>query len=154
MPTRTIIQLAATQVAESSLTQCEMYLHALCDDGTVWRINNRDISENGFWEAVPPIPQPEPEVVKPQGDRWFLDRDEGDLWGVPPNSLPCVKVESAAHAAHLIKLGMTLVCTSYGEHSARSIAARFAKEGEPSLIERRPGDGDATFTYLFDPIPF
>lgn len=57
---RKIIQIVASQVSEGALTQCEMYLHALCDDGTLWRISNRDIDVNGFWAAIPPIPQDEP----------------------------------------------------------------------------------------------
>lgn len=55
MVERKIIQITACQVAEGAITQCEAYLHALCDDGTVWRISNRDIDDGREWQRVPRI---------------------------------------------------------------------------------------------------
>jgi hypothetical protein len=52
---RKIVQITSAQVAEGAVTQCEMYVIALCDDGTLWRISNRDIDTNGFWRRVPDI---------------------------------------------------------------------------------------------------
>lgn len=50
---RRIIKITSCGVAENSCTQCEMMLHALCDDGTVWEIDNRGAG----WRPMPPIPQ-------------------------------------------------------------------------------------------------
>lgn len=50
---RKIVQIVACGIQENASTQCEMILHALCDDGTVWRTDNR----NNEWWTVAPIPQ-------------------------------------------------------------------------------------------------
>jgi hypothetical protein len=49
---RKIIQISSAVTAEG------LFLHALCDDGTVW-INDSATSQ-GRWSRVPPIPQDEP----------------------------------------------------------------------------------------------
>jgi len=52
---RKIIQISACGVQENGATQCEMMLHALCDDGTVWVGNNR----SHVWRPIAEIPQGE-----------------------------------------------------------------------------------------------
>ena len=53
--TRRVIQITSCGVQENGSTQCEMFIHALCDDGTVWRTDNR--SEE--WTKLPSIPADE-----------------------------------------------------------------------------------------------
>ena len=57
--TRKIIQIAACGVEENYTTQGEALIFALCDDGTLWRTDNRCIDERDCWTAVPEIPQSE-----------------------------------------------------------------------------------------------
>lgn len=56
MTNRKIIQITGTGVDNNAGTQCDSFLWALCDDGTVWRI-----ADAYGWVAVPPIPQDENE---------------------------------------------------------------------------------------------
>lgn len=53
--TRRVIQITSCGVEENASTQCEMFLHALCNDGSVWEIDNRGAG----WRRMPPIPQGE-----------------------------------------------------------------------------------------------
>lgn len=51
---RRIVQISGVGVDNNSVTQCNAYLFALCNDGSVWRTNT---SFYGEWLAMPPIPQ-------------------------------------------------------------------------------------------------
>lgn len=51
---RKIIQVAVTGVANTAATQCNYITTALCDDGTVWEMD--DASRR--WGELAPIPQP------------------------------------------------------------------------------------------------
>lgn len=52
---RKIIQIASVGVENNPNTQCNVILHALCDDGTVWEL--RDNTRTPEWFQLPPIPQ-------------------------------------------------------------------------------------------------
>ena len=62
---RKIIQITSTGVDETSSTQCEAIFMALCDDGTLWAMNNRCMWNNNPWERVSNVPQD----IQPT-DRW------------------------------------------------------------------------------------
>jgi hypothetical protein len=53
-PSRCIVQITATGVANNIATQCDYFVFALCSDGALFRIDNRP---GAAWEAMPPIPQ-------------------------------------------------------------------------------------------------
>ena len=53
MFTRHIVQIVTNGHKETGRTQSEESLFALCNDGTVWCINNRD----SRWRLLPRIPQ-------------------------------------------------------------------------------------------------
>ena len=53
---RRIVQISTTRVDEKLTTQCDYIIVALCDDGTIWEIGNRDFSK---WTRIPNIPQDE-----------------------------------------------------------------------------------------------
>ena len=52
---RKIIQIAFSGVENTSQTQCNAQLFALCDDGTLWMIKNNDDK----WIKIPNVPQEE-----------------------------------------------------------------------------------------------
>lgn len=52
-PRRRVIQIAVTGVQENASTQCEMMLHALCDDGSIWWRDNR----GSGWVQISDVPQ-------------------------------------------------------------------------------------------------
>jgi hypothetical protein len=52
---RQVIQISTIRVDESLTTQCEYITTALCNDGTIWEIANRNYAE---WTRIPDIPQP------------------------------------------------------------------------------------------------
>ena len=54
---RKIVQIAAAGHENVSTTQSNLTLFALCNDGTVWDINNQQAT----WRQLPPIPQAEPD---------------------------------------------------------------------------------------------
>lgn len=56
---RKIVQIAAMGMAENAQTQCDGWVVALCNDGTVWWIDNRDAVTPGRprWSRLPSIPQ-------------------------------------------------------------------------------------------------
>lgn len=56
---RKIVQISVTGVVNNSSTQCNYVTAALCDDGTVWVID--DYADRG-WLKYPDIPQPTPEA--------------------------------------------------------------------------------------------
>lgn len=50
---RKIVQITSCQVQDNSFTRNDLMLSALCDDGSLWLIGNR----NGEWTRVDDIPQ-------------------------------------------------------------------------------------------------
>lgn len=54
---RKIVQIAFSGIRESQSTQTNYITAALCDDGTVWHID-QDFGNPYFsWRKLPPIPQ-------------------------------------------------------------------------------------------------
>ena len=49
---RRITQITSCGVSNNQTTQCNAFIHALCDDGTVWLIRDND----GEWLQLPEIP--------------------------------------------------------------------------------------------------
>jgi len=54
------IQISAAGVENTSSTQCNLVLFALCDDGTIWEL--RDNTANPAWHKLPAVPQDQPGV--------------------------------------------------------------------------------------------
>lgn len=52
MKTRKIVQMAIDFSSDSS---CPPYIYALCNDGTLWGINDKPDEK---WRPLPSIPQP------------------------------------------------------------------------------------------------
>lgn len=51
--TRRIIQISSFGIDNNIATQCNLILHALCIDGSVWQFDDG----RKEWETLPPIPQ-------------------------------------------------------------------------------------------------
>lgn len=154
MPNRKIVQIAACAVAENHMTQCEAYVHALCDDGTVWRLSNRDIDVDGFWAKVPAIPQDEPDAASeptpaPVGRQSWPPEGLGgmDLW-----------VRESGEAVQIIDRDTFWIAVA----SKDQIVAAFFVNDATCLLDM-PGDALETrnfdyegnsFTVPANPIPF
>jgi len=54
---RKIIQIALCGHNETMMTQSEFTLFALCDDGEVFFITNRELRDMAGWSVAPSIPQ-------------------------------------------------------------------------------------------------
>ena len=52
---RKIIQVSCSGVDNVSSTQCSFIVIALCNDGTVWQMDNN--TNSPFWFKLPDIPQ-------------------------------------------------------------------------------------------------
>lgn len=50
-PTSKIIQIAVAGVNNNSQTQCNAYIYALCEDGSLWGV--RDTESDWFCEVEP-----------------------------------------------------------------------------------------------------
>jgi hypothetical protein len=70
---RKIVQIACCGVDNVQSTQCNFFLYALCDDGTLFgRCNN----ENAWWQ-VPPIPDAPKETNQPAKCICKIDNESG-----------------------------------------------------------------------------
>lgn len=58
---RSIIQIASTGVANNATTQCDVMVHALCSDGTIWQYDNAYAN----WIQLPEIPDGPPASIAP-----------------------------------------------------------------------------------------
>jgi hypothetical protein len=57
---RKIVQVTAAGVEEKQSTQCECFLFALCDDGTLWMTDNRIVfgrPGEPYWTRLQDVPQ-------------------------------------------------------------------------------------------------
>lgn len=53
--TRRIVQISTCGVTNHASTQCDSFVYALCDDGSVWMTDEASHK----WTCFPPIPQGE-----------------------------------------------------------------------------------------------
>lgn len=54
-PTRKIVQITSNRVENTAATQCHEAVYALCNDGSVWRL--QDTPADLGWDKLPEIPQ-------------------------------------------------------------------------------------------------
>ena len=59
MNQRKVIQLTSCRVDNNLSTQCNFFLHALCDDGSMWSIRDNEKE----WFQVPQVPN-SPEIAE------------------------------------------------------------------------------------------
>ena len=81
MAERKIVQIATMPAGEAGPMIQAGSFAALCDDGTVWVLVNRE-SGYGAWEQLPPVPQPEPPLST------SLPYENWGLYGNGPSLVP------------------------------------------------------------------
>lgn len=149
---RKIVQITSAQVQEGAVTQCEMYVIALCDDGTLWRINNRDIDTNGFWFRVPDIQQDDEALPPTSAREGFAPSDlfgpDTCLWTFWEGN--CRAVSDAADCMGCVEMDRLLVEAIDVDHAIKIAANPTAigvTKNYATVLQRR-------IAYLSDQIPF